>query len=47
MDKKAFGGNVGIKVDIANNFDTLNWNFLRHVLSSFDTYMSSYITPIS
>ena len=28
MDKKAFGGNVGIKVDIAKAFDTLNWNFL-------------------
>ncbi|CAN6718330.1 unnamed protein product [Malus baccata var. baccata] len=35
MDKKAFGGNVGIKVDIAKAFDSLNWDFLLHVLSSF------------
>ncbi|XP_068312485.1 uncharacterized protein [Pyrus communis] len=35
MDKTAFGGNVGIKVDIAKAFDTLNWKFLLHVLSSF------------
>ncbi|XP_068312484.1 uncharacterized protein [Pyrus communis] len=35
MGKRAFGGNVGIKVDIAKAFDTLNWKFLLHVLSSF------------
>jgi len=35
IDKKQFGGNVALKVDIANAFDTLNWNFLLTVLRQF------------
>ncbi|PRQ42072.1 putative RNA-directed DNA polymerase [Rosa chinensis] len=35
LDRKAYGGNVGIKVDIAKAFDTLNWDFLLRVLSNF------------
>ncbi|KAL6193242.1 hypothetical protein ACLB2K_034326 [Fragaria x ananassa] len=32
---KIRGGNVGIKVDIAKAFDTLNWEFLFQTLSQF------------
>ncbi|KAL6212117.1 hypothetical protein ACLB2K_017338 [Fragaria x ananassa] len=32
LDRKIAGGNVGIKVDIAKAFDTLNWQFLIEVL---------------
>lgn len=35
LDRKIRGGNVGIKVDIAKAFDTLNWEFLFQTLSQF------------
>ncbi|KAL6203002.1 hypothetical protein ACLB2K_026706 [Fragaria x ananassa] len=35
LDKKSYGGNVGIEVDIAKAFDTLNWEFLFEVLAHF------------
>ncbi|XP_024190656.1 uncharacterized protein LOC112194671 [Rosa chinensis] len=35
LDRKTRGGNVGIKVDIAKAFDTLNWQFLFQVLHQF------------
>ncbi|KAL6189533.1 hypothetical protein ACLB2K_040921 [Fragaria x ananassa] len=35
LDRKAYGGNVGIKVDIAKAFDTLHWDFLHRVLKNF------------
>ncbi|XP_058728727.1 uncharacterized protein LOC131600410 [Vicia villosa] len=35
LDKKSFGGNVAIKVDVIKAFDTINWKFLLQVLSSF------------
>lgn len=31
----AYGGNIALKVDIRKAFDTLDWNFLLHVLESF------------
>ena len=35
LDRKIRGSNVGIKVDIAKAFDTLNWRFLSQVLVQF------------
>jgi len=35
LDKKAFGGNIAFKIDIAKAFDTLDWSFLLKVLNSF------------
>lgn len=35
LDRKIRGGNVGIKVDIAKAFDTLDWSFLSQVLIRF------------
>ncbi|XP_004296004.1 PREDICTED: putative ribonuclease H protein At1g65750-like [Fragaria vesca subsp. vesca] len=35
LDRKIVDGNVGIKVDIAKAFDTLNWQFLIEVLHRF------------
>jgi len=35
LDKKIFGGNLALKIDISKAFDTLNWNFLLKVLKSF------------
>jgi hypothetical protein len=35
LDKKAFGGNVALKIDISKAFDTLNWTFLLKVLKQF------------
>ena len=35
IDKKQFGGNVALKVDIKKAFDTLDWNFLIAVLRNF------------
>lgn len=36
MDKnKVFGGNIAIKVDVGNAFDTLNWGLILKVLSIF------------
>ena len=35
LPKKRFGGNAAVKVDIRKAFDTMDWNFLLLVLSSF------------
>lgn len=35
LDKKAFGGNIAFKIDIAKAFDTLDWSFLLRVLKAF------------
>lgn len=35
LDKKSFGGNVAIKIDIVKAFDTIDWSFLLQVLRSF------------
>lgn len=35
LDKKVFGGNVALKVDISKAFDTMEWQFLLTVLNSF------------
>ncbi|KAK9289093.1 hypothetical protein L1049_017564 [Liquidambar formosana] len=35
LDHKSYGGNVGLKLDIAKTFDTLSWSFLLQVLSKF------------
>ncbi|KAL6146382.1 hypothetical protein ACLB2K_057062 [Fragaria x ananassa] len=35
LDTKCRGGNVAIKFDVAKAFDTLNWGFLRRVLTAF------------
>ena len=35
LEKKAFGGNIAFKIDIAKAFDTLDWSFLLKVLKSF------------
>jgi len=36
LDRKTHGGNLALKVDIKKTFDTLDWNFLIHVLLQFD-----------
>jgi len=35
LDKKTFGGNLALKIDISKAFDTLNWEFLLLVLKKF------------
>ncbi|XP_039686942.1 uncharacterized protein [Medicago truncatula] len=35
LDKRQYGGNIAIKVDISKAFDTLDWNFLIDVLNNF------------
>jgi hypothetical protein len=35
LHNKSFGGNLALKIDITKAFDTLDWNFLLKVLSSF------------
>ena len=35
IDKRQFGGNMALKVDIKKAFDTLDWNFLIAVLRQF------------
>ncbi|MCH96418.1 RNA-directed DNA polymerase (Reverse transcriptase) [Trifolium medium] len=35
LHKKAFGGNVAMKIDISKAFDTLEWSFLLKVLKQF------------
>jgi len=35
LHQKTFAGNLAFKVDISKAFDTLEWNFLLKVLSSF------------
>jgi len=36
LNKKAFGGNLALKIDIVRPFDTLNLEFLLKVLRTFD-----------
>jgi len=38
LDKKAYGGNLALKIDITKAFDTLDWGFLLKVLSCFGFY---------
>ncbi|MCI03301.1 RNA-directed DNA polymerase (Reverse transcriptase), partial [Trifolium medium] len=35
MHKKAYGGNLALKIDISKAFDTLDWGFLLKVLHAF------------
>jgi len=35
LDKKAYGGNLHFKVDIAKAFDTIKWYFLIKVLKAY------------
>jgi len=35
LNKKSFGGNLALKIDIAKAFDTLDWRFLLRVLKCF------------
>lgn len=35
LHKKTYGGNLALKIDVRKAFDTLNWEFLLHVLKSF------------
>lgn len=35
LHKKVYGGNIALKVDIKKAFDTINWQFLVHVLHRF------------
>ncbi|KAK3188217.1 hypothetical protein Dsin_027778 [Dipteronia sinensis] len=35
LDRKAFGGNVGLKFDIKKAFDTISWDFVLDVLTRF------------
>lgn len=48
LDKKIFGGNLALKIDIKKAFDTLDWNFLLQVLQSFgfDSKFCSWVKVI-
>jgi hypothetical protein len=35
LDKKSFGGNLALKIDVSKAFDTINWDFLLKVLKCF------------
>jgi len=35
LHKKAYGGNLALKIDVRKAFDTVNWKFLMHVLQCF------------
>jgi len=35
LDKKCFGGNLALKIDVSKAFDTLRWDFLIKVLKCF------------
>jgi len=35
LHKKAYGGNLALKIDVRKAFDTVNWKFLIHVLQCF------------
>lgn len=35
LDKRAYGGNLALKIDIKKAFDTMDWKFLLKVLQSF------------
>ena len=40
IDRKVFGGNVGLKLDIKKAFDSINWDFLLEALYHFDFHNS-------
>ena len=48
LDKKQYGGNVALKVDIRKAFDTFDWNFLLSVLRQFgfSTVLTDWISAI-
>lgn len=35
LEKRSFGGNIALKIDMKKAFNTLDWNFLIHVLQAF------------
>lgn len=35
LEKRSFGGNIALKIDIKKAFDTMDWNFLLKVLHKF------------
>jgi len=35
LDRRSFGGNLALKIDVYKAFDTLNWEFLIKVLKAF------------
>lgn len=35
LNRKCYGGNVALKIDIAKVFDTFNWKFLLQILKRF------------
>jgi len=35
LNKKSFGGNLAMKIDIAKAFHTIDWHFLLKVLKGF------------
>jgi len=45
IDKRQYGGNLAIKVDISKAFDTLDWNFVIMVLNNFG-FSTSFINWI-
>ncbi len=48
LDRKSFGGNIGLKLDIHKAFETLEWDFLFQVLNNFgfSTQFSSWIRTL-
>lgn len=38
LDKKSFGGNLAIKLDVNKAFDTLDWSFCARSFGCFDFY---------
>ena len=35
LDKKSFGGNLALKIDVSKAFDPISWDFLLNVLHQF------------
>lgn len=48
LDRKSFGGNLAMNIDIKKAFDTIDWRFLLKVLNSFgfDSKFGSWIESI-
>ena len=48
LDKKSFGGNLAMKIDVSKAFDTLSWEFLIYILEkfSFNRTFRNWITSI-
>lgn len=36
LPRRAYGGNMALKVDIHKVFDTIRWNFILEVLCAFE-----------